>query len=40
MEVIHVGHTNSLVKVEIMVVKDLGPSSMSSWRFPTNFSNQ
>jgi hypothetical protein len=41
-EVVRVGHANSLslVKVEIMEAEGPWSSSMSSWRLPTNFSNQ
>jgi hypothetical protein len=39
-EVIHVGYANNLVKVETMGIEDPGSSSMSSWRLPTNISNQ
>lgn len=36
MEMIDVGHTNCLVRVEIMWAEDPWTSCKSSWRSPTN----
>jgi hypothetical protein len=39
MEIISLGHTNVLVKVELTWVQDPRSSSKSSWRLPTNTLN-
>ena len=36
MEIINVGHTNCLVRVEIMWAEDPRTSRQSSWRSPTD----
>ena len=38
MEIINVGHTNLVVKVETTGVQDPRPSPKSSWRLSTNTS--
>ena len=38
-DIIIVGHTNFLVKVELTWVQDFGISPKSSWRLPTNTLN-